>query len=114
MGYNESCRGKFKELNIMTVPSLFIYTAALFAKKNPQLFLNNSDFYTMMRTRGGSGLSVPVHSTALFNKGPLMNCIKVFNALPAEIRGLVSLNAFKSQLKMFLINKEYYSIDDFF
>ena len=112
--FRETCRGKFRLLNIMTVPSLFIYTCVLFVKSNVSFFIRNIDVSNNLNTRGQNNLSVPIHRTALYDTGPMMNCVKVYNSLPQEIREIQGVDAFRRHLKEYLISKEFYSLQDYF
>lgn len=108
-----SCKPYFKSLGLMTVPSLYILTIAVFTKKNLNVFPKNYDFYQNMRTRGGSNLSIPCHRTTFFEKGCYYNCIKIYNSLPNNIKDIESINKFKIVLKKYLIDQAFYSIDDY-
>ena len=113
MNCRESCRGKFKLLNIMTVPSIFIYTCALFVRSNLNMFVTNGDLSHDVVTRGRNNLAVPIHRTALFHKGPLISCIKIFNSLPDNIRAVRNRDCFKRHLREFLIAGEFYELEAF-
>ena len=53
------------------------------------------------------------HRTALFETG--LNCkgVQLYNALPKELQGINNVNNFKTQVKRFLLEKEFYVVEDF-
>lgn len=115
MQSGESCRGKFRELGVMTLPSLYVYNAALFVFNNRDMFLTNKHVNShAMQTRGGDNLSVPLHRTTLYDKGPLLGCVKVYNALPPNIKSIETVQRFKYSLKQFAIGREFYSLDEYY
>lgn len=67
-----------------------------------------------MVTRGRNNFSIPAHKTSLLEKGPAYNCIKVYNALPSTIKRILTLSSFKNELKNYLLDKCFYSVDNFF
>lgn len=110
-----SCRNYFRKLGILTFTCIYIYHIALYAKNNIKNFLENSDINThCMSTRGENSLSIPVHRTALFEKGAYYNCVKIYNALPHDIKQTNGNIPFKKKLKRFLIDKSFYSLNEFY
>lgn len=108
-----SCSQHFKTLGIMTVPSIYIYNIAVYARKNISFFTRNNDIYDEMDTRGGSNLRIPMHRTTFYEKGPHYNCIRIYNSVPQHIKQIEGLNKFKKELKNYLITNAFYSLADF-
>lgn len=106
LGYRDSCRPHFKSQKILTLPSLYIYHALVFCKKNIHLFKSNSDF-SSYNTRNSSKLSVPIHSLATYEKGANFMMIQLYNAMPQELHNTPSMNSFKKGLKAFLIEHAF-------
>lgn len=107
----ESVRNKFKELNILTLASQYIYENILYVRKNIDIFKKNSSFHNYS-TRNKDKISAPttrLHKTSNSFQG---NCIRFFNKIPSEIQ-ILSINKFKSYTKVKLLAKAYYNINEY-
>jgi len=109
----ESCRPLYKQLQILTLPSQYIFSLLIFVVKNKDLFLSNSEIHTI-DTRNNSNLHIPHTNLTLFQKGVLYSGCKIYNRLPPYIKSLSNdLKRFKSSLKGYLMERTLYSIDEF-
>ena len=108
-----SCRPLFKESNIMTLASLYIYEIMMFCRKNTDAFLRNCDISKTMRTRNSQNFVAPQHKTQLYETSPHYNAILFYNKLPNELRQTKGLTAFKFALKSYLLQKSYYTVSEF-
>lgn len=106
------CKPLFKELEIMTVPCVYIYRCILIVKSMPNLSLN-SDLHSH-NTRRRNDLHVPRARTTLNQHGPVPQGIRMLNALPTEIKSVSDPKKFKSDLKSFLLGKLYYCVDELY
>lgn len=107
----ESCRPLFKEHKIMTLTSIYIYESCKFVRKNNNLY---SAVKTIKRNdRGLNTLIQPFSKLKLVTSGPHSMVIKIYNHIPNNIKNIDSITHFNNQLKQFLINKTYYSIQEF-
>lgn len=106
------CRDLFINNKLMTLPSLFIYETILFVYNNRNIFVQNSNYH-MYPTRSANSLSVPVHKSTMYSKGPYYQCLAMYNRLPSEFRSIMNRHIFKAKLKNFLIEKCCYSLVDF-
>jgi len=52
-------------------------------------------------------------SLIISERSPNVFCRRVFNELPEKLRKLNNIHSFKKGLHTFLLNKTYYSVDDF-
>jgi len=110
----ESCRPLYNQLQIVTLPSQYIFSLLMFVVKNKDLFLLNSDIHTI-NTRNNSNLYVPNTNLTIFQKGVLYSGCKIYKNLPPHIKGLSNdLKHFKSMLKGFLMERTLYSTDEFY
>ncbi|XP_054276461.1 uncharacterized protein LOC128995464 [Macrosteles quadrilineatus] len=107
------CKPLFQELNILTLPSLFILESALLVKKNPNIFVTNSMVHNY-NTRRATNPHVPQVNSTLASKSPYFNSIKIYNKLPQYITQEPSVNKFKNLLKTFLSQVAYYSVDEIY
>lgn len=108
----DSCKPYFKEHKILTFPCIYIYKCVLHTVKNISTFGRNSDTHNY-QTRHGNLLRIPNHNTSLYEKTPSYMGIKFMNHLPVNIMEERNLNTLKNKLKMYLINKCFYSISEF-
>lgn len=108
----DSCKDAFKSLQIMTLPSLYIYEILCFAFCNKDKFRGAEYHY---ETRHKSHTLVnEIHSTSKYQKQTLYNACRFFNHLSRETKSIASLKAFKSYMKKALINSTLYDINEFF
>ena len=113
LSYRESCRKAFRELKILTVAGTYIFECCVFVFKNRNDFFNTRVTHTY-NTRTKELLLPATHSTALFQKSVFYNECRFFNALTPEIKKAPNIYIFKRRLKVFLINKNCYTIQEFF
>ena len=108
--HRESCRGKFKTLNILTVPCNFIFLAILYIKTNQSQFTSGTDIHTY-NTRNKNLIVKPYLRLTKTNKTYVSIGVKYYNLLPITIKQL-PLQKFKRVLKDILIEVEGYSLQE--
>lgn len=106
----ESCREHFRNEKILTLPSLFILAISVFVFCNPDSFSSLNHCYD---TRHKSNLAVPNHKFAFYEKSVLFLGPKIFNRLPRSIQSCNSLNSFKHNLKSYLVENAFYSLNEY-
>lgn len=111
--YRESCREAFKQLHILTVANIYIYEIGCYVYKNFHTFTSNRAKYNYS-TRFKTDIIPKKHSTALYQKNVYYNCCKIYNFIPAEIKNSPNINIFKNKLKAFLVEKNCYTLNEFF
>jgi len=113
-GRRDSCRQLFKQLQILPLPSQYIYSLLVFVNKNRELFLSNSEIHEL-NTRYNQNLHLPSTNLTLVQKGVLYSGNKIYNCLPFSIKAH-SNNAkrFKATLKIYLIEHVFYNIDEYY
>jgi len=82
-----SCRELFKELQILTLHSQYIYSLLMFVINNRYLFKRNFDVHNLS-TRHNSDLHLPTANPTIFQKGALYSGIKMYNNLPQSLKEL--------------------------
>lgn len=104
------CRNIFKDLNILTIPCVFIFHLLLLAKTELSNLpsLNNGHYYTRNQTL----LEIPKHNLRLYEKSSRYLAIKAYNKLPPSFKTL-KLNQYKKQIKDMLKDKCYYSFEEY-
>lgn len=102
-----SCRGLFKKDGLLTLAGIFIYFAAIFAKKH--LSLHACSSVHNHNTRNKKDIYVKS-----FIKGDVsFRCVQMYNRLPNTIKSACSMAAFKNSLKRHLVEMEPYTIGEF-
>jgi hypothetical protein len=111
---HDSCRHLYKQLQILTVPSQYIFPLLVFVAKNRDLFLSNSEIHDI-NTRNNYNLHLPTTNVTLVQKGVLYSGSKIYNHLPFHVKTLSNdLKHFKSKLKSFLIEHTLYGLEEFY
>jgi len=110
----DSCRDFFKQLQMLTLPSQYIYSLLVFVVKNRDLFLLNSQIHNL-NTRHKHDLHLPSTNLTLVQRGVLYSGSKCYNCLPLHIKNLSGdLRSFKRKLKNFLTDHTLYSLDEYY
>jgi hypothetical protein len=109
-----SCKQIFRSLQILPLPSLYIYYLVMYIVNNLELFVINFDRNTSA-TRNSINLYLPIANQRIFQKGLEFFGIKVYNSLPGSIK-LLSNNKkkFRKALLLFLHFHYFYNVDAFF
>lgn len=107
-----SCRGSFRRNGLLTFPSLYILNCLVFLKRNPHLFPTVPP--SKYNLRQSNVLSLPRHRTAFYERQTFYSSIKMFENLPISFKLEKDILKFKRDLKLFLIDKEFYSLEEFF
>lgn len=108
----DSCRDHFKRLSLLSFPCIYIYEVALFVKTNPELFKNAGQIHSR-NLRNRKRLVSVKYKTSLLTNSLLGMASKIYNKIPSTIKDL-TLQSFKKELKKCLIDKTYYSLNEFF
>lgn len=111
LGYRDDCRVGYRELKILTLPSLYILENLLHLKRSGHLFSAHGDIHTY-KTRNNSNLIPAYWRVKKCQNGPGYWAIKFFNVLPTEIR-VLQFNGFKQEVKRILITNAFYSIEEY-
>jgi len=111
MKSRDSLRERFKELNILTVASQYIYENLMYARKNICNFPKKCDIHNI-NTRNKYKRIVPNFRLQKVSGSFMGNCIRFFNKLPEGIEKL-PIRKYKSFIKINLMKKAYYTINDY-
>jgi hypothetical protein len=102
----------------MTLPCIYILEILTHTKGSLSKFKTNSIFHSH-GTRSKANLFITSHSTKLFEQGRLFeqgiayDCVHIYNKLPSEIKSIPSTRKFKKLLNSFLLEKGFYSVQEF-
>jgi len=95
-----SCRPLFPVLDIMTLPSQYIFSLMRFLSRNMEFYLFNSTIHNY-NARNRILLTI-------YQKGLYYESVGVFNKLPHNIAELISRNKiFLAKLKKYLLGKAF-------
>lgn len=108
----DSCRPLFTKLNILTLPGLYVCETLNMIHSNKEGLSQDVLFLHNYSTRNKSKFRYPKHHLNLFEKSPHYFGLRLYNELPAELKGLNN-SQFKERLKIFVCAKALYSIKDF-
>ena len=113
-GSHDSCCQLFKQLQILSLPSQYIFSLLAFVNKNRGLFQSNSEIRDL-NTRFSYNLHLPSTNLTLVQKGVLYSGSKIYYHLPSNIKVLSNdAKHFKSILKSYLTEHMFYSLDEFY
>nr|CAH7720044.1 unnamed protein product [Callosobruchus chinensis] len=102
----------FKKFNVLTLPSIVIMELALLIYNNQNDFNRNKDFHDYS-TRGREMYTIPLTKYRIGRHSPAFLGVKIFNKLGNDMKNIKNQITFKNKLKTFLLERCYYTIDEF-
>jgi len=113
-GRQDSCHQLYKQLQILPLPSQYIFSLLAFVNKNRGLFLSNSEIHDI-NTRYNYNVHLPSTNLTLEQKGVLYSESRIYNHLPLNNKILLNdAKHFKSTLRSYLIEHMLYSLDEYY
>jgi hypothetical protein len=110
----DSCRQLYKQLQILSRKSQYIFSLLLFIAKNRDLFQSNSQIHDI-NTCYNYNLHLPSANLTLFQKGVLYSGSRIYAHLPLNIKLLSNdVKHFKTTLKNFLLENSFYNVEESF
>lgn len=109
--YNESCRTRFREEQILTLSSVFILAVVTHVHKNRDAFPQNGINHEY-ETRRRAEIRVPHHRLAATQRSLDYWGGKLYNRLPHEVK-ILPFAAFKKRVKKTLMETEPYTLEEF-
>lgn len=103
----------FQQLEILTLPSVYILEACLSVRKNLGSYKTRAQQHGW-NTRGQHLLLVPPRKLAKSRASRGVMGPRLYNALPTDIKNASSDAIFKNKLKKVLLDLACYTIDEFF
>ena len=107
----DHCRPLFRNLKMLTVPSIYIYNCLIYTKDHLQNLPKRSDVHKY-DTRSADTLNIPYHRLSLTQQSIEYQGIKLFNKLNVQWK-FENVAQFKKKLKIYLQDKAYYSIQEY-
>lgn len=105
----QSCRPSFTKLSILTVASLYVLEAVVFAQKSN---LPRGNTVHHHNTRHAANFQLPVHRMALFEEKPSYMGLKLWNHLPEDLKK-GNTRTFKNDVKKWLLLNPFYTIEEY-
>lgn len=111
LNYTESCKTYFKALNIMTVPSMYIYNCLIYAKENMDKLTIRCNIHSY-NTRNNHSLDIPLTRLTVTHNSYKILSIHFYNKLPQQA-SVVTIKKFKQILDPWFKSRPFYSIEEF-
>lgn len=108
----DHCKPLFQQMNILSLPGIYILEALTFLINNPELFQSNLAIHHY-NTRNRGDMVYPVHRLTLLERGLHYSALRLYNALPQHLKSIESSSMFLSAVKAFLVDKCPYSVSEF-
>ena len=106
----ESCRDVFKDLNILPFPCVYIYETIIFCRFKCDL-VRGRDVHEH-NTRGRNNPRVAQHRLNLYENLPSQAGVRFMSRLPDNIKHEINTLSFKKNLKRYLAEHCFYSIEE--
>lgn len=110
--WRASCKPIFKDLQILTVPCLYILKTLLLLKSNFWSICGDQNVHKY-ETRFKTNLQYPIHRLKLTEKSPQYMSKRFFNKLPTSLQNLIHSDSFQGSITDLLLDKNYYSVNEF-
>lgn len=105
-----SCKGLFKSLGLLPLPSLYVYEVAVFVHKNTNLFKKVNNY----RLRDPHRMIFDnIPKSDKYAKSCLCMCVRVYNKIPKELK-MLNIYMFKQKLYEWINQNNFYDINSFF
>jgi len=110
----DSCWETFRNMQIMTLYSQYVYSLLFFTVDNKHIFTANNEIHKY-NTRNNNTLHPTLANLTKYNKGPYISDIKVFNNIPQYLKASVhNPKHFRSSLERFLYHHSFYSMKEYY
>lgn len=114
LGARDSCRPVFEEHGILSLPALYVYECACFAKKHYAELLVQHETCHKYNTREcqKSTLRVPQTTFAQIHRSVVTQILKIYNKIPRAFKHF-PYKTFKSTIRKYLVSKSLYNVNNF-
>lgn len=112
LSYGQSVKEYFKTLKILTVYGQYIFDTILVFKNRyikPDQIIQLHPY----NTRHRNNIIPTHHNLEIYKKKPVYAGAKFFKKLPNKLKQESNVNKFKYELKLYLIDKSIYSLEEF-
>jgi hypothetical protein len=105
------CRQLFKELNILSIVSIYILEVISYLRRHHQFVELNSNVHAYNTRR--TDIHIQSYKADLYKRSVINMGSKLYNKLPDNIKEIESYKTFRKQLKSFLLRHAFYSVEEF-
>jgi hypothetical protein len=112
VGRYASCRQLFKDLNILPLACMYISEIICHIKLHTDKLEQNTEIHNH-NTHQKLDLHVQFCRTNVLKKGVVNIGIKLYSKLPSQIREVEKMRTFKKELKSYLLQHTFYSVDEY-
>jgi hypothetical protein len=109
---NKNLVGKFLRIMEFSVTSLYILEVLCYIKKHKADLMQNINIHTY-NMRKNQDFHVKFCRTTLLKKSVVNMGIELYSKVPNKLKNLASFSAFKKDLKSFLLEHSFYTINEF-
>jgi hypothetical protein len=113
IGSTDSCKPHFIHLQILTLPCIYIYEICKFVRKYSEFFTKRIENNPNYRLRNKNKLIIPTSRIKLHLSSTQAMAVKIYNNLPEQLRNLEKDIEFLNKLKTTLLQKAYYTIEEY-
>lgn len=106
------CREIFKNIGILTLPSLYIFLLVLNTKKHEHLLIRNSSVHTH-DTRNKNNLYLPFSRLSIGQNSHIYQGITCYNKFTSIHGEISNFNKFKVTLNNYLLTMAFYSLNEY-
>lgn len=107
-----TCRPLFRQLKILTVPSLYILTLIMDIHQHEHTYRKNKNTHDY-HTRVKEHIHIPFSRLTIGQSGHEYTGMLCYNKLPSSLKCIKNKINFKKQLKTILIKKAYYTLNEY-
>ena len=111
VGYRDDCRNCFRDLNVLTLPSVYILHCLMYAKKNSESFVRSESIHSY-GTRANQQYRQPFLRLQRSRNGSNYWAVKFYNVVPDSIK-CYSYYKFQAVMKKYLVKNCIYNFDEF-
>lgn len=111
LGARVSLKELFKEINILTVASQFIYNCILYVRQNISFYRKHCDIHKL-NTRNKNKLVIPKLRLQKVYGSFMGQGVVYYNKIPNDIL-ILPFEKFKTHVKETLVKKGYYNVNDY-
>jgi len=106
------CRQLFKDLNVLTVVSLYILKVISYLRRHHQFVQLKSNIHTY-NTRRKMDIHIQSYKTDLYRRSVVNMGSELYNKLSDYVKEIESFKTFRKELKSFLLQHTFYSVEEF-
>lgn len=111
LNYRDDCRQAFKNLKILTLPSVYILQCLLYIKEHASNYTSHNEVHSYS-TRNNNNIYPNFLRLSKTRNGPNYYALKFFNYLPAKVKEL-DFKSFKNTIRAYLMTSAFYNFEEF-